>query len=253
MIQKEKEEKVIDENVIEEMYKNGAHFGYRHSKRHPSVSSYIYDIKGNNEIFDLEKTYKLFTDSYDFVKSSASLGKTILFVGGKHEAWEAIKQSAEFAGMPYAIGRWIGGTITNFNEIKKRIKHFTELKEKREVGEFVKKYTKKERILIDREIKDLEEKFGGIEGMQKIPDVVYVVDPKNEEMVVREAIKSGLPIVALASSDCNLGEIDYPIPANDSARASIEYFTKKIADACVEGRKEKESAKEKAEEAEKKE
>lgn len=240
MTENTKENKiVVDEKTIEEMYRNGAHFGYKKSKRHPSMTSFIYGMKNNNEIFDLEKIYEEYVRAYEFVKKAVSEGKIVLFAGEKFEAIKAVREVAESCGMPYAVGRWIGGTITNFNEIKKRVKRFTELKDQKESGEFLKKYTKKERLLIDREIKDLEEKFGGIENMQRVPDVLYVVDPKNEETAVREANRKNIPIVALSNSDCDIKDIDYPIPANDSARASIEYFTKKIAEACLEGKKNK--------------
>jgi len=228
----------VEDEQISDMFEVGAHFGYRHSKTHPSVENYIFGVKNNTEVFDLEKTRGLLDKAKDFVEQLGREGKTVIFVGGKHPSWAPVEENANKVGAPYVVGRWIGGTITNFPQTKKRLDHLKNLREQRESGEFAKKYTKKEQLLIDREIGDLEEKFGGIVNIEKIPEALFVIDPRKEHLAIREAQKKDIPVVALASSDCDIEKIDYPIVANDSAPASIRYFTEQIAEAYNKGKKE---------------
>ena len=223
-------EKTDDKNIIEKMFEVGAHFGYSKSKRHPSMKSLIFGAKNKVEIIDLEKTDEYLKRALEFVSSIAGEGKQILFVGSKNEAREAVKSGADSIDMPYVFNRWIGGTITNFSEIKKRIARLEELTLKKEKGEFG-MYTKKERILIDREIEGLEKHFGGLLSMKQKPAAIFVVDSKHEKIAVKEAKRSGIPVISLSGSDCDIKEIDYPIPANDASRSSISFFVNKIVDA----------------------
>ncbi|MBP7770810.1 MAG: 30S ribosomal protein S2 [Candidatus Pacebacteria bacterium] len=221
---------MADKNpVIDKLFSVGAHFGYSPSRRHPSTSAYIFGAKGGVELFDLEQVAKLLSDSLEFVAKLAGERKTILFVGGKAEAREAVVRAAERLNQPYCAGRWIGGSLTNFQEIKRRLNRLDELTDMREKGELA-KFTKKERLLIDREIVDLELMFGGLKGMTKNPDALFVVDPKQEAIAVAEARQLNIPVIALMNSDCDRQLVTHPIPANDAAREVIQYVLGEVAD-----------------------
>lgn len=220
---------------IDRMFAVGAHYGYSRSRRHPSVKPYIFGAKNWVEIIDLEKTNDLLADASDFAKKLGMEGKKILFVGSKNEAKAAIEEGADSIDMPYVTGRWIGGTITNFSEIKKRINKMKDLSSKREKGEFDKKYTKKEQLMLDREIENLKTNFFGIKSLTEIPSALFVIDIKAEDIAIREAKQKGLPVIGLLNSDSNLTNIDYPIVANDATRASIKFFVDEIVKAYKEG------------------
>ena len=230
-----KEEKNIE--IIEKMFKAGAHFGYSKSRRHPSTLPYIFGIKNRVEIFDLEKTKKLLEKTKDFVKVLGKNKQQILFVGGKAEAKEAIRNIGRDIGMPFVAGRWIGGILTNFAEIKNRINKLAELTTQKEKGE-LSKYTKKERLLIDKQIEKLDKFFSGLSKLKDLPKAVFVIDSKKEKIAVAEAKKMGIPVIALANSDCDISFIDYPVVANDSSILSIKLFLNEISLAYKEGEKE---------------
>jgi len=221
---------------VEALFKVGAHFGYSRSRRHPTIDSYIFGVKNRVEIFDLEKTDELLNKAKMFIKTLGAEGRQILFIGGKSESRDAIKNGATSIDMPYVSGRWIGGTFTNFGEIRKRVERLEKLTSERQKGE-LSKYTKKERLLIDREIANLERFFLGIVSMKEIPKAIFVIDSKREHIAVTEARKIGVPVIALLGSDCNLKDVDYPIVANDSSVMSIKYFVDEIVGAYKEGRK----------------
>lgn len=230
MTVKAKESQNMGKGALEELFKVGAHFGFGKSRRHPSLANFIFGSKNKSDIFDLEKTSEELNKTLEFVKKLAEEKGQILFVSGKNEAKDIIKNVAEKIGVPYVSGRWIGGTLTNFKEIRKRVDTMLDLKSQREKGELG-KYTKKERLLIDRDIEKLEHFFGGIVPMVSLPKAVFVIDARFEHTAVREAKQLGIPVIALCGSDTNIKMIDYPIPGNDSARASIQYFVDKIAEA----------------------
>ncbi len=209
------------------MFKAGAHFGYGKSRRHPTISPFIFGVKNKVEIFDLEKTTESLAAAKAFVASIAKEGKQILFVAGKNEAREALKTGAAAIGMPVVAGRWIGGTLSNFSEIKKRIAKFEKLTADKEKGE-LSKYTKKERLLIDREIANLDRFFSGLIPMKEMPKALFVIDSKKEKIAVKEARDMGIPVIALIGSDCNLNEVDYAIPGNDASATSITFFVNEI-------------------------
>lgn len=219
--------------IIDKLFAAGAHFGYAPSRRHPSTAKYIFGVKGGVELFDLEQTAGLLVEAVAFVKQLASERKTILFIGGKAEVREAIKRSAERIAQPYCFGRWIGGSLTNFSEIKKRLNRLEELSSMREKGELA-KFTKLERLLIDREITDLETTFGGLRGMTKLPDAVFVADPRKESIAVAEAAQLKIPVIALMNSDCDCSMVTYPIPANDASRETLSIVLDEITKTYAE-------------------
>lgn len=226
------------DSLVESLFKVGAHFGFVKARRHPSAKPFIFGAKNGIEIFDLEKTSQELTRALAFVEEMGKAGAPVLIVGGKSEAREAVISSGEELDMPYVAGRWIGGTLSNFNEIKKRIARLEELTTQREKGELA-KYTKKERLLIDREIARLELFFGGLKSLKTLPKFLIVIDPKKEQIAVKEAKSVKIPVVALAGSDSNLHEIDYAIPGNDASRQTISFVLKEMVKSYSKGLAEK--------------
>lgn len=226
------------EKNLDELFKAGAHFGFGKSRRHPSTAPYIFGSKNRVDIFDLEKTQESLDKALEFVSSLAATNSTILFVGGKNEAQNIIKEEAGKISMPYLASRWIGGSLTNFPEIRKRIDMMLDLLSQKEKGELT-KYTKKERLLIDRKIEKLQKMFGGIKDMAALPKALFIVDPRYEETALKEAQNLNIPVIALCGSDNNIEGIDYPILANDSNMASIKFFVEKIAESYNKGKSKK--------------
>jgi len=222
--------------TIDSMFSAGAHFGLGRSRRHPTVAPFIFGTKNRTDIFDLEKTEKTLEAAKAFVNTLGKEGKTILFVGGKKEASALVKTVAMSLNMPYVEARWIGGTLTNFGNIRKRIERYEKLVSDREKGELA-KYTKRERMLIDREIAKLERMFLGIVSLKKMPELLFLVDPRKEQNAIGEAAHAKIPVMALASSDCNISEVKFPIVGNDAAKASINFFLNEIASAYNAGKK----------------
>lgn len=221
---------------IQTLYDAGAHFGYGRARRHPSAAAFIFGTKDRTDIFDLEETGKRLSAARAFLASVAQSEKHVLFVGGKHEAIHLVKEAAERVGAPYVAGRWIGGTLTNFKNIRKRIDRLEKLMKERESGE-LEKYTKRERLLIDREIDELLARFGGLVKMTELPGALFVVDSRHEHTAVAEANQLKIPVVGLASSDCDFSLVQYPIPANDTSVRSIKLVVGEIADAIAEGKR----------------
>lgn len=222
------------DGVIDALVSVGAHFGFVKSRRHPSTKPFIFGVKNKIEIFDLEKTKDSLAEAVEFTKSVAAKNGVILFIGGKNESISAVTAVASSINMPYVAGRFIGGTLTNFPEIKKRVEKLESLTSQKEKGELA-KYTKKERLLIDREIEKLRTFFSGLSVMKRVPDAIFVVDAKKESIAVKEAHVIGIPVIALCGTDNNLNEVEYPIPGNDSSKASIEFFLRQIAEAYTSG------------------
>jgi small subunit ribosomal protein S2 len=220
--------------VIDEMFKSGAHYGYSKSRRHPSTTPYIFATKNGVDIINLEKTVDLFEKAMEQIKAYAASGKTILFVGTKAEARQQIVETALALNMPYVSERWVGGSLTNFPEIKKRITRLLDLRAEKEKGE-LDKYTKKERLLIDREMADMTKNFQGLTGITKTPDVVFIVDPKKEHIALVESKKMNLPVISLLNTDCNLKETNFPIIGNDASVSSISFFINAIKEAYQAG------------------
>lgn len=226
--------KTSNNSTVDALFSVGAHFGFAKSRRHPSVQPFIFGAKNKVEIFDLEKTEVALNTALEFVKEIGKKKGTILFVGGKNEAKAAIEKGASAINQPYVSGRWIGGTLTNFPEIKKRVTKMEDLLSQKEKGELG-KYTKKERLLIDRDIAKMQKMFSGIVSMKGMPQALFIVDTRQETTAVKEAQTLNIPVISLSGSDCDLQDSAYPIPANDSAKASIEFFVNKIAEAYKAG------------------
>ncbi len=220
--------------MVEDLFSSGAHFGFVKSRRHPSAKPYLYGIKNKIEIFDLEKTKDALNKALEFIDMLGSKNANILFISGKSEAKGAIAATAEAINQPYVAGRFIGGTLTNFPQIRKRVEKLESLISQREKGE-LSKYTKKERLLIDREIEKLREFFSGLIPMKSLPAAIFVVDAKKEAIAVTEAQKMSIPIVALCGTDNNLNQVEYPIPGNDASRTSIEFILKKVVESYKAG------------------
>jgi small subunit ribosomal protein S2 len=220
--------------LIEEMFSAGAHYGYSKTRRHPSVASFIYGTKNRTDIINLEKTSTMLSEAQEFVKGLGARGKTLLFVGTKPEAQETIISAAKSLEMPYVAERWIGGTLSNFSEIKKRINELENYRKESADGTLG-KYTKKERSVLGKKMDRLSKYYSGLIGLKKIPEAVFVVDPRAEDIAATEAQKSGVTVIGLANSDSNISHIDYPILGNDAATPSIKFFVEAIVSAYKEG------------------
>lgn len=226
---------------IQTLFDAGAHMGFARARRHPSAAPYLFATRDRTDIFDLEETERRLEAARAFVGSMAAAGKQVLFVGGKHEALAALKAAAERVGAPYSAGRWIGGTLTNFKNIRKRIERLQKLTADKESGE-LEKYTKRERLMLDREIEELQGRFGGLVSMNDLPGALFAVDTRHENTAVREANQLGIPVIGLASSDCDFALVQYPIPGNDTSIRSIRLVVDEIAAAYEDGRKGREAA-----------
>jgi len=225
-----------------EMVRAGLHFGHRTSRIHPKMKPYIFGVRNTVHIIDLEKTAEKFKEALQFIKKLISENKVLLFVGTKIQIRKLVKDVAKACDLPCITERWLGGTLTNFKTIKKRIEYFKEMEEKKKKGEF-EKYTKKERAKIDQELKNLELKFGGIKNLEKLPDAVFILDMKNDSLAVKEARKKGLMIIAVADSNADPTLADYPIPANDDAISSVEYILEKVKETILKSKTKNQNAK----------
>ncbi|MFO3796394.1 MAG: 30S ribosomal protein S2 [Anaerolineales bacterium] len=226
------------------LLESGVHFGHRTNKWDPRMKPYIFTERNGIHIIDLQQTVKLLTQAYNVVRDTVAQGGIVLFVGTKRQAQEIIREEAIRCGMPYVTERWLGGTLTNWSTIYERIQELKRLEQMVESGE-IQRLTKKEGLLIQREIKRLQIHLEGIRKLDRLPDMLYIVDVCEEETAVREANILNIPVVALVDTNCNPQNVDYIIPANDDAIRSIRLLTSKIADAVLEGkamRKEEETA-----------
>lgn len=217
-----------------EMIKAGVHFGHRVSKWHPKMKPYIFTARNTVHIIDLEKTVEKLKEALEFVKKIAEEGGTILIVGTKKSIREIVKKWAIECKMPYVTESWIGGTLTNFFTIYKLVEKLKHLEAEKEKGE-LEKYTKKEQLEFDREIKRLDEMVGGIRDLEGLPQALYIVDLKEEKTALREAQRKGIPVVAMVDTNVNPENVDFPIPANDDAIKSVEMMTRLVKEAVEEG------------------
>ncbi len=222
---------------VDRLFATGAHFAQLKSRRHPSMKPFIIGTKSRVEIFDLAKTNDQLAEAKAAIAALARDGKTVLFVGGKREVSDIVRDTARRIGTPYVAGRWLGGTISNFVEIKKRIDRLADLSAKRESGELNKLYTKLERIYIDREIDRLSERLDGVRDLAKRPDAMVIVDTRHEAHATREALAAGIPIIGVMSSDCNVRDAAFPIVGNDSSRETVSLVLSELAAAYEMGRK----------------
>ncbi|MBI5045494.1 MAG: 30S ribosomal protein S2 [Candidatus Niyogibacteria bacterium] len=224
---------VITEELAE-MFKAGVHFGYSRSRRHPKMEPYLFGIRNNIEVFDLEKVKVKLDEALAFLRKMGEEKKMVVFVGTKPSVRDMVEKTARELEMPYVKERWLGGLLTNFTALRKRMDYFEGLKQAQKSGE-LEKYTKKEQLEIEREIAKLDRNLGGVVKLKKLPDAIVVVDPKDEKIAVREAQARGVPVVAILSSDNDPEGIDFLVPANDSSNASVAYLLSRISGAYKEG------------------
>ncbi|UCH06580.1 MAG: 30S ribosomal protein S2 [Deltaproteobacteria bacterium] len=218
----------------------GVHFGHQTRKWNPKMKPYIFGARNGIYIIDLQNTARLLKEAYNFVVRTVSEGGTVLFVGTKKQAQDSVVEEAERCGMYYVNNRWLGGTLTNFQTIKKRINRVKELEEMKRDGSFA-RYTKKETMRMEKELAKLETNLGGIKDMDETPSALFVVDTKKEAIALNEGKKLGIPIIAIVDTNGDPEDIDYLIPGNDDAIRSIRLLTSIIADACIEGHNEREA------------
>lgn len=218
-----------------EMLKAGVHFGHQSAKWHPKMKPFIYGERSGVHIINVEKTAEKLDAAMNYVTNVVSRGGSILFVGTKRQAQAVTAKYAAACGMPFVNVRWLGGTLTNYGQLQRLIKHYLELKEKREKGE-LKKYTKLEQLQFDREIAELDEKIGGLSTLTRVPDALFILDARHEKTAVREAQAMKVPMIALVDSNVNPTGIDYVIPGNDDAVNSLDLIAKMIAGAVTEGK-----------------
>ncbi len=220
---------------MKQLLEAGVHFGHQTRRWNPKMAEYIFTERNGIYIIDLQKTVKKLEEAYLFVRDISAEGGEVLFVGTKKQAQDSIKEEAIRCGMPYVNARWLGGMLTNFNTIKKRIARLDQLKTMESDGTFD-RLTKKEVTKLNLEIEKLEKYLGGITNMKKIPDVMFIIDPRKEKIAVLEAKKLGIPIVAIVDTNCDPDEVDYVIPGNDDAIRAVKLIAGAIADAVIEGR-----------------
>jgi small subunit ribosomal protein S2 len=230
---------------MKQLLEAGVHFGHQTRRWNPKMARFIFQERNGIYIIDLQKTVIKLREVYEVVSEMSRRGKIFLFVGTKKQAQDVVKEEAERAGMYFINQRWLGGTLTNFQTIQKRISRLRELEKQRDTGMF-EVLTKKEVSKLEDELNRLERFLGGIKEMPRLPDAVFIVDPRKERIAVLEARKLKIPIIAVIDTNCDPDEIDYAIPGNDDAIRAVKLMTAKIADAIIEGRTETESAAEPA-------
>lgn len=222
--------------TMKELLEAGVHFGHQVRRWNPKMKEYIFGERNGIYIIDLQKTQKLFREAIQFVTNtvSESPGKTVLFVGTKRQAQDAIKEEAERAGQFYVNQRWLGGLLTNFQTVQKSIKRLKEIEAMQADGR-AEKLTKKERLQLDRELEGLTKNLSGIKTMNRLPDLIFIIDVRKEDIAVREANRLGIPVVAVVDTNCSPEGVDYVIPGNDDALRAVRLFASRIADAIIEG------------------
>lgn len=220
--------------TMKELLETGVHFGHQTNRWNPKMRPFIFCARNGIYIIDLQKTVRLFNEKLEFVRDEVAAGKKLLFVGTKKQAMDSVMEEASRAGMYYVNNRWLGGMLTNFDTVKKSIEKLKEYEKMKEDGS-LELLTKKEALKLEKEREKLEKVLGGIKEMDKLPDILFVIDPKKEAIAVTEARKLGIPIVAVVDTNCDPDLIDHVIPGNDDAIRAIKLFCQKVADACVAG------------------
>ncbi|WP_147802328.1 30S ribosomal protein S2 [Alkalicoccus halolimnae] len=218
---------------MKQLLEAGVHFGHQTRRWNPKMDRYIFTERNGIYIIDLQKTVKKVEEAFNFVRDLAGQGGTVLFVGTKKQAQDSVKEEAERAGMYFINQRWLGGTLTNFETIRKRIARLKQLEIMQEDGTF-EVLPKKEVVILNKEMDRLEKFLGGIKDMDKLPDALFIIDPRKERIAVAEAHKLNIPIVGIVDTNCDPDEIDYVIPGNDDAIRAVRLLTAKMADAIIE-------------------
>lgn len=221
--------------TMKQLLESGVHFGHQTKRWNPKMKSYIYGARNGIYIIDLQQTVKLFRDAYDYVKSVTAKGGTVLFIGTKKQAHNAIEEESNRCGMGYIKNRWIGGFLTNFETVRKSINRLKELDDI-ETNPNYASFTKKELLMFKRERERLEKSLGGVRELKSVPNVLFIIDAKKEAIAIKEAKRLGLTVVSIVDTNCDPDDIDYVIPGNDDAIRAIKLFSSAIADACLEGK-----------------
>ncbi len=220
--------------TMKQMLETGVHFGHQTRRWNPKMRPFIFGARNGIHIIDLQQTVRMFQTAHDFISDVVAKGQKIIFIGTKRQAQEAVKTEAAHADQYYVTNRWMGGTLTNFQTIKRSIERLKKLEAMFEDGT-TSKYTKKEVVNMTREVEKLNNALGGIKDMEKLPGAAFVIDPKREEIAIKECRKLGIPVVAVVDTNCDPDLIDYVIPGNDDAIRAIKLFVAHIAEACIEG------------------
>jgi small subunit ribosomal protein S2 len=226
----------MSEISMKQLLEAGVHFGHQTSRWNPKMKPYIFGARNGIHIIDLQQTVTMFKELEVVVRNIAAAGGHVLFVGTKKQAQEAVREEAERCGMFHVHNRWLGGTLTNFSTIRQSIERLRKIEEMENDPKIVEALTKKEMLGLKREKEKLEQSLGGIKSMRKLPDAIFVVDPKQEEIAVKEARKLGIPVIAVIDTNCDPDLVDYKVPGNDDAIRAIRLFCSAIADAINEGK-----------------
>ena len=221
--------------AMKQLLEAGVHFGHQTRRWDPRMAEYIFQARNGTHIIDLQKASKKIDEAYEFIKEQVEEGKTVLFVGTKKQAQDCMKDAAIKSGMYYVNQRWLGGMLTNFDTIQKRIQRLKDLEKMEEDGTFD-VLPKKEVILLKKEMEKLEKNLGGIKEMDKLPGVIFLVDPKKERIAILEAKKLNIPVVGIVDTNCNPQDLDYPIPGNDDAIRAVKLIADVMANAVIEGK-----------------
>ncbi|MCB9642824.1 MAG: 30S ribosomal protein S2 [Myxococcales bacterium] len=221
--------------TIRELLEAGVHFGHKTSRWNPKMRPYIFGARNGIHIVDLQKSVRMFRQAYDVVRNVVANGQDVLFVGTKKQAQDIVSEEAARSGQYFVQNRWLGGTLTNFVTLKKRVEHLNQMEQMFQDGT-VESLPKKERMLMDKESGKLKRNLGGIQQMKRLPGALFLIDPGKDRLAVTEANKLGIPVIAIVDTNADPTMIDYPIPGNDDAIRSIRLISSIIADACIEGR-----------------
>ena len=221
--------------TMKQLLESGVHFGHQTKRWNPKMKTFIYGARNGIYIIDLQQTVKMFKEAYDYIRNTATKGGRVLFVGTKKQAQNAIKEEATRAGMGYINNRWIGGFLTNFATVKKSINRLKELENIETNPDFA-SATKKELLMFNREKERLDKYLGGVKNLDRVPEVIFIIDSKKETIAIKEAVRLGIKVVAIVDTNCDPDEVDYIIPGNDDAIRAIKLFSSSVADACLEGR-----------------
>ncbi len=220
---------------VKELLEAGVHFGHQTKRWNPKMKKFLFGERNGIYIIDLQKTLKRFEEALRFVRDLAAQGGTVLFVGTKKQAADAVQEESLRAGMYFVNRRWLGGTLTNFQTITKSISRLKQLEDMKATGKF-EAFSKKEVLKLDREMEKLNNALVGIKGMEHLPGAVFVIDPKKERIAVREARRLGIAVIGVVDTNCDPDEVDFPIPGNDDAIRAVRLLTARLADAIIEGR-----------------
>lgn len=217
---------------LEDMVKAGMHFGHKPSKLHPKMRPYVYGVKKTTHIIDLEKTVEEFNKALRYIQKLLQQGKTLLLVGTKIQCKELVKETALECNLPYVNERWLGGFFTNFDVMRKRIKHFKDFREKIQSRDF-ESYTKKEQLKMEKDLRNLETKFAGVENLENLPDAIFICDLSKNDLALKEAKRKSIPVISITDTDVDPSTVDYPIPANDDAVSSVKYILEKVREVIL--------------------